>query len=149
MADTEDICLLALCYSKIKILFKTQERANSEPIHLSKTITQHPQITDKNYQTIWSGEENSTIHQLILLKDILHKLLSPQLTNLDIQIMTTIEIYPFIVRALPHYIRENAHIFANVVQPLKFILSFYKPQIWIYKAQINPKRPYHRLCRNI
>ena len=38
-------------------------------------------------------------------------------------------LYLFIVGTLPHYIRENAHIFANVVQPLKVILSFYKPQI--------------------
>ena len=48
-------------------------------------------------------------------------------------------VYPFIVGALPHYIRENAHIFANVVQPLTVILSFHKPQILIFKAQISPK----------
>ena len=61
----------------------------------------------------------------------------------------TPQTYPFIVGALPHYIGENAHIFANVIQPFKVILSFYKPQIWIFKAQISPKWPYYRLCRNI
>ena len=49
-----------------------------------------------------------------------------------------IYLYPFIVGALPHYIGENAHIFANIVQQLKVILSFYKPQIWICKAKISP-----------
>ena len=37
--------------------------------------------------------------------------------------------YPLIVGAFPHYSGDSAYVFANVVKPLKVILSFYRPQI--------------------